>query len=78
MGLSEATAKEYRRKMKRFFRTVRKPAGSVTAEDIRQYLRPLASGNANSYGNALKPLKRFFRDYVKRGDVVDSFKFKNA
>jgi integrase len=76
--LSENTSKEYRRKMRRFLRAVKKPATSVTAEDVREYLKPLAGGNANSWGNALKPLKKFFRDFMQMGDVVESFKFRKA
>jgi integrase/recombinase XerD len=76
LSLAEATAKEYKRKIRRFFQTVNKPAESVTAEDIRSYLKPLADGNANSYGNALKPLKAFFRDLMKTPGVVESFKFR--
>jgi len=76
LGLAETTAKEYKRKMKRFFKAVDKPTSNITTEDIRGYLKPLSSGSANSYGNALKPIKRFFRDYMKMGNVVESFKFK--
>jgi integrase/recombinase XerD len=76
LGLAESTAKEYRRKMKRFFQAINKPASNVTAEDVRAYLKPLSNGSANSYGNALKPVKRFFRDYMKMGNVVESFKFR--
>jgi integrase/recombinase XerD len=76
LSLAEATAKEYRRKIRRFFQAVNKPAESVTAEDVRSYLKPLADGNANSYGNALKPLKAFFRDLMKMPDAVASFKFR--
>jgi integrase/recombinase XerD len=76
LGLAESTAKEYRRKMRRFFKAIDKPTSSITAEDVRGYLKPLSSGSANSYGNALKPLKRFFRDYMRMGDVVGSFKFR--
>jgi len=36
----------------------------------------LSNGSANSYGNALKPIKRFFRDYMRMGEVVESFKFR--
>jgi integrase len=64
--------------MRRFFKVIGKPAGSVTAEDVRAYLKPLSSGNANSYGNALKPIKRFFRDYMRMGEVVESFKFRKV
>jgi integrase/recombinase XerD len=76
LGLAESTAKEYKRKMRRFFKAVDKPASSITTEDIRGYLKPLSNGSANSYGNALKPIKRFFRDYMRMGDVVESFKFR--
>ena len=76
LGLSEATSKEYRRKMRRFLKAVRKPAANVTAEDIRGYLKPLSGGSPNSYGNALKPLKRFFRDFMKMDGIVESFKFR--
>jgi len=76
LGLAESTAKEYRRKMRRFFGAVKKPAENMTAEDIRGYLKPLSNGSANSYGNALKPIKRFFRDYMKMGNIVESFKFR--
>jgi integrase len=48
----------------------------VTAEDVRSYLKPLADRNANSYGNALKPLKAFFRNFMKMPDIVESFKFR--
>ena len=76
LSLAEATAKEYKRKIRRFFQAVNKPADSVTAEDVRSYLKPLADGNANTYGNALKPLKAFFRDLMKMPEVVGSFKFR--
>jgi len=76
LGLAEVTAKEYRRKMRRLFKAVDKSASNMTTEDIRGYLKPLSSGSANSHGNALKPIKRFFRDYMKMGDVVESFKFR--
>lgn len=76
LGLAEVTAKEYRRKMRRFLKAVGKPATNVTAEDVRGYLKPLSGGSPNSYGNALKPLKKFFRDFMKMDDVVKSFKFR--
>ena len=78
LGLLEATAKEYRRKLKRFFRAVKKPARDITAEDVRRFLKPLSMGNANTWGNMLKPLKRFFRDYMKKSEAVESFRFRKA
>ena len=76
LSLSEATAKEYRRKTRRFLSAVNKPHNEVTAEDVRAYLKPLAGGSPNTYGNALKPLKAFFRGYMRRPEVVASFKFR--
>ena len=76
LSLAESTTKGYKRKMRQFFKAVNKAAESVTAEDVRSYLRPLADGNANTYGNALKPLKAFFRDLMKMPEVVESFKFR--
>jgi integrase len=76
LSLAESTAKEYRRKTRRFLKAVGKSADAVTAEDVRRFLKPHASGSPNTYGNALKPLKAFFRDYLKRPDVVASFKFR--
>jgi site-specific recombinase XerD len=49
LGLAESTAKEYRRKMRCFFQSVKKPAASVTVEDVRGYLKPFAGGSPNSY-----------------------------
>jgi integrase len=78
LRLAESTAKEYRRHTKRFVEAAGKPAGSVTAEDIREFLKPLTNGSANTYGNALKPLKIFFRDFMKMPEAVESFKFRKA
>jgi len=76
LSLAEATAKGYKRKIRQFFKGVNKPAESVRAEDVRTYLKPLVDGNANSYGNALKPLKTFFREFMKMPEAVESFKFR--
>jgi site-specific recombinase XerD len=78
MRLAINTAKGYRRHMRRFFKTVKKPARSVTAEDVREVLKPLVNGSANTYGNVLKPLKVFFRDFMKMPEAVESFKFSKA
>jgi len=78
LRLAASTAKEYRRHARRFLETAGKPAGSVTAEDIREFLKPLTNGSANTYGNALKPLKVFFRDFMKMPGAVESFKFRKA
>jgi integrase len=78
LRLADNTAKEYRRHMRRFLEAAKKPAGSVRAEDVRDFLKPLTNGSANTYGNALKPLKIFFRDFMKVPEAVESFKFRKA
>jgi hypothetical protein len=40
LRLVESTAKDYRRKMRRFLETVGKPADEVMVEDVRGYLKP--------------------------------------
>jgi site-specific recombinase XerD len=78
LGLVANTAKDYRRKMRRFLEAVKKTPEEMTANDVRGYLKPLAEGNANSYGNVLKPLKGFFLDFMRVLEAVESFKFKKA
>jgi integrase len=74
LRLSDNTAKDYRR----FLATLNKPVEETTAEDVRGWLKPLTDGSANTYGNALKPLKGFFRNFMRMPEVVGSFKFKKA
>jgi site-specific recombinase XerD len=67
LRLADKTAKDYRRKIRRFLAALKKPVEAVTVEDVREWLRPLADGSANTYGNALKPLKIFFHDFIAHG-----------
>jgi integrase/recombinase XerD len=76
LGLLESTVKDYRRKARRFLEVVKKTPTDIAVEDVRSYLKPLADGNANTYGNALKPLKAFFRHFMGMPEVVESFKFR--
>ena len=46
----------------------------IQIEDIRHYLRDLNSSN-HVYKNVLGALKVFFRDFLNRPKVVDSFRF---
>ena len=49
----------------------------VRIEDIRHYLRDLNCSN-HVYKNVLGAMKVFFRDFLNRLEVVDSFKFTRA
>jgi len=62
--------------MKRILKTIGKPVESITTDDIRRYLYSRYQHlKPASYGNDLKALKRFFRDYLKRPQLVETFKF---
>jgi integrase len=61
---------------KRFLRTVDKPISLIQVNDIREYLSGVkADSEPKTYNNYLCGLKRFFRDFLSRPDLVSSFKF---
>jgi integrase len=49
--------------------------GEVGPDEIRAFMRGYMGASVSVYSNALKALRLFFRDYLKRGDLVDGFKF---
>jgi integrase/recombinase XerD len=61
--------------VRRFLGSVNKHPSQVTAEDVRAYLSKFQSKSAYTRANVLKSLKRFFRDFLKMPQVVESFKF---
>jgi integrase len=71
---AEKTAKEKIYYVRRFFNEVKLNPVEVRVEDIRHYLRDLNSSNY-VYKNVLGALKVFFRDFLNRSEVVNSFKF---
>jgi hypothetical protein len=50
----------------------------VTTEDIRNILKTFDGLSPYTYSNALKALKAFFRDFVKAGYLVESFRFPSV
>jgi integrase/recombinase XerD len=71
---SEKTAYEHTYYIKRFLNELNVQLESVTSDDIREYLKSLNVSSAQ-YKNSLMALKLFFRDFLKKPDVVSSFKF---
>jgi integrase len=71
---AEKTAKEKVYYIRKFFKEVKVNPVEVSVEDIRHYLRDLNSSNY-VYKNVLGALKVFFRDFLNRSEVVNSFKF---
>ena len=72
---SDKTAYEHTYYIKEFLNALPKPIETVTAEDIRQYLKGLSSISSAQYKNVLMALKVFFRDFLKAPETVSSFKF---
>lgn len=59
-----------------FLRHVSKPLTQVQVSDVRNYLSVLSADSAaKTYNNHLGVLKRFFRDFSQRPDLVTTFKF---
>ena len=59
-----------------FLREVNKPLSMITDSDVRGYLSKLrATRSPKTYNNRLGALKRFFRDFLKRGELIESFRF---
>ena len=47
----------------------------VTTDNIRDYLKTFDGLSPYAYSNALKAIKVFFRDFMKAGYLVESFRF---
>jgi integrase len=62
--------------IRKFLRETSKPPSIITEHDISGYLSKLrGTRKAKTYNNMLGALKRYFRDFLKRPEVVESFKF---
>ena len=58
-------------------RELGKKPNEITRIDIRNFLlKEMQTKSESTVNNYLKTLKRFFRDYLKKPEVVESFKFK--
>ncbi|RLI05401.1 hypothetical protein DRO26_02295 [Candidatus Bathyarchaeota archaeon] len=74
LQLSKLTAETHQKHVKRFFSVVRKSPEEITCDDLRFFLIEWRD-KPYYYANLLKALKVFFRDFLKRPEVVSSFKF---
>jgi len=71
--LSERTIKGHVWQLNRFQRWL--DGRDVTVEVIREYLARFKPMSPRTYANVLKALKVYFRDFLGRGDLVETFKF---
>jgi len=60
---------------KHLLESISKPLDQTTVDDLRAYLSRFQDRNCNTRANLLKSIKIFFRDFLKRPDLVESFKF---
>ncbi|RLG46705.1 MAG: hypothetical protein DRN92_04730, partial [Thermoproteota archaeon] len=79
MGLVDASIRKHRSIISQFLRQVGKPINTITREDIRTYLAYIKDRySIGHYANIVKSLKRFFRDYLGREELVASLKIPKA
>ena len=76
LQLTEETAKNHRAKIRRFLQWLNNRA--INQNVIREYLNQFNGKNPCTYANMLKSLKVFCRDFLKKPELVDSFKFPSA
>ena len=75
LQLTEGTAKNHRAKTRRFLEWLAINRAELNQNGIREYLTQFNGKNPNTYANALKSLKVFIRDFLKKPELVESFKF---
>jgi integrase len=63
--------------VRKFLEQLSKPADTIVIEDVRAYFRALNKANASchTYKNTLSAFKVFFRDFLVKPQLVESFKF---
>jgi integrase len=75
LQLSEATVDSHSRYVKEFLGLTEESIEFINIEDIRGFLARFKDKNPNTYANVLKALKIFFRDFLNKPELVQSFKF---
>jgi integrase/recombinase XerD len=60
--------------IKNFLNSLDKPLDEITDSDIRAFLSKYTDGSPYTYANAVKAIRIFVRDYLKKKDIVESFK----
>ena len=77
MRLEEITARGHCWTLNQFLNAVGKAPGEITGLDIRNYfIEQMKTKSQSTINNRLKTLKRFFRDYLHKAELIGSFKFK--
>ncbi len=61
--------------IRKLLKTAKKNVNDITREDLRTFLKTLEDYSPAYYKNALMALKVFFRDYMEKPELVESFRF---
>jgi integrase len=61
--------------VKSFIRNLNKPLEGVTDTDVRDFLSRYREKSPYTYANALKAMKIFVGDFLKKQSIVESFRF---
>jgi integrase len=61
--------------IRKLLKTLKKNPNEITREDLRAFLKTLEDYSAAYYKNALMAIKVFFRDYMEKPELVESFRF---
>jgi len=70
---TETTAKEHRAKIRRFLTWL--DGRELSKSTIREYLILFTTKSPHTYANQLKSLKVYCRDYLRKPELIDTFKF---
>jgi len=63
--------------VKAFLRNLNKPLENITDSDVREFLSRYNGKSLYTYANALKVMKIFVGDFLKKKNIVESFRFPN-
>jgi site-specific recombinase XerD len=77
LRLSEITVQGHLIQLKRFLKWVKEnklDVAKMTRDQVRAYLNVYSKSSAFSYANVLKTLKRFFRDYCGKPEIIETFR----
>ncbi len=74
LNLAKSTVNLHNQNVSRFMKWSSEPMSLVESETVREYLKTYLDKTSYSYANQLKTLRRFFRDFLERGEAVKSFK----
>jgi integrase len=61
--------------IRKLLKATKKNPNEITREDLRTFLKTLENYSAAFYKNALMARKVFFRDYMEKPELVESFRF---